>query len=221
MQALRAVVAGGTGLIGNALLDELSTRRIPTVAVARRTGEPRIGVLWTCTDLARLSSSAIPKGTTMAFCALGTTIGNVGGSQAEFRHVDHDLVLAFAHACKKAGVGAFVVVSAAGADPASRIFYNRVKGEVERDLQAVGFRSLTILRPGLLLGPRQEKRRLERAMRAVTIALRPVLPGILKGARDTEVARAMLAAGASAQPGVHVLRNKDIRALAQAAVDVS
>lgn len=213
---MRAVVAGGTGLVGAAVLDELAARRIPTLAIARRTGAPRIGVLWNCTDLARLPASAVPKGTTVAFCALGTTIGNVGGSQAEFRHVDHDLVLAFAHACRKAGVKTFVAVSAAGADPESRIFYNQVKGEVERDLAQVGFTSLTLLRPGLLLGPRQEKRRLEAALRIVTRALRPVLPGVLKGAKDTEMARAMVAAAERATPGVHVLGNKDIRRLALA-----
>lgn len=214
---MKAVVAGATGLVGSALLDELSARRITTMAIARRTGAPRIGVLWTCTDLANLPSTSIPKGTTVAFCALGTTIGNVGGNQAEFRHVDHDLVLAFAHACRKAGVKTFVAVSAAGADTGSRIFYNQVKGEVERDLAAVGFTSLTLLRPGLLLGPRQEKRRLEKAMRAVTRALRPILPGVLKGAKDTEMARAMVVAGAAAKPGVNVLTNKAIRRLAKTA----
>jgi uncharacterized protein YbjT (DUF2867 family) len=210
---MKAVVVGGTGLVGSALLDELSSQKVPTVAIARRTGEPRIGVLWNCTDLARLQASTIPKGTTAAFCALGTTIGNVGGSQAEFRHVDHDLVLAFAHACRKAGVKTFVAVSAAGADAGSRIFYNQVKGQMEDDLKAVGFASLTILRPGLLLGPRQEKRRLERVLRRVTLVLRPVLPGVLKGAKDVEVARTMVASAQEALPGVRVLANRDIRVL--------
>ncbi len=209
-----AIVAGGTGLVGSALLDELASRRVETLAVTRRVGEPRIGVLWKCTSLADLQARDVPEGTTAAFCALGTTIGNVGGSQEEFRRVDHELVLSYAKACRKAGVPVFVAVSAAGADPQSRIFYNRVKGETERDLEALGFPSLTLLRPGLLLGDRVEKRRLERAMVAVTRALRPVLPGVARGAEASDVARAMVAAANEGRAGVRVVGNREIARLA-------
>lgn len=211
------VVVGGTGLVGSALLDELSARRVPTVAISRRTGEPRIGILYQVTDMARLEPRSIPKGTTAAFCALGTTIRNAGGSQEEFRHVDHDLVLSFARAARKAGIPVFALVSAAGADPRSKVFYNRVKGETERDLKALGFPSLTILRPGLLLGDRVERRRLERLLILVTRALRPILPGVLRGARAADVAHTLIACADEAKPGVRIVGNAEIARLGRMA----
>ena len=212
-----AVVAGGTGLVGSALLDELSARRVPTTAISRRTGEPRIGLLWKCTDLGSLQPESIPDGTTAAFCCLGTTIKNVGGSQEEFRRVDHELVVAFAKACRKAGVPVFIAVSAAGADPGSRIFYNRVKGETEQALQALGFPSLTLLRPGLLLGDRKEKRTAERAMVHLTRALRPVLRGVLRGAEATDIARAMIAIANEGRAGTRIVGNAEIERLGRMA----
>lgn len=212
-----AVVAGGTGLVGSALLDELSARRVPTVAISRRTGEPRIGLLWKCTDLGSLQPEAIPDGTTAAFCALGTTIRNVGGSQAEFRRVDHELVIAYAKACRQAGVPVFVAVSAAGADPKSRIFYNRVKGETEQALIALGFPSLALVRPGLLLGRRAERRRLEKALVGFTRAVRPVLPGVLKGADVHDLARAMVAIANEGRAGVRIVGNAEVASLGRMA----
>ena len=210
---MHAVVAGGTGLVGSALLDELSRRQVPTTALSRRTGPPRQHVLWECTDLGGLGKEAFPPDTGAAFCALGTTIKNVGGSQVEFRRVDRDLVLAFARAAREAGVTTFVAVSAAGADPSSRVFYNRVKGEAEQGLRDLGFPSLALLRPGLLLGDRVERRPRERAFVAATRALRPILPGILGGAEATEVARAMVACAEEGRAGVRVVANREIREL--------
>lgn len=210
---MKAVVAGGTGLVGQALLAELAAAAVPTTAIARRAGTTRPGIDWRVADLANLQASAIPAGTTAAFCCLGTTIG-VAGSQEAFRAVDHGLVLSFARACRQAGVPSLAVVSAAGADPASRIFYNRVKGEMERDLAALGFESLTFVRPGLLLGDRQERRVLERGFVRLTRALRPVLPGVLKGSEAADVARAMVAASEEAQSGTRIVLNAEIGALA-------
>lgn len=212
----RAVVAGGTGLVGGALLAELSARQVPTTAIARRTGTPRMHVLWTCTDLGALEARDIPPGTSVAFCTLGTTIATAG-SQEAFRGVDYGLVLAFARACRKAGVPTFVLVTAAQADPGSRIFYNRVKGEVERDVQALGFPSLAILRPSLLLGRRQERRRLERVGMLAMRALRPLLPRRVRAVEATTVARAMVQAAKQAHPGVRIVGNAAIHDLGRMA----
>lgn len=92
-----------------------------------------------------------------AFCTLGTTIKKAG-SQAKFKEVDHDFVLGFAAWAKKLGASRFLVVSAMGADPQSKIFYNKVKGETEEDLKVIPFEYLGIFRPSLLLGHRSEFR---------------------------------------------------------------
>ncbi len=101
-------------------------------------------------------------------CALGTTWKKAGGNEAAFRAVDHDLVLATAHAAKAAGVPNMVLISAAGADARSKALYMRVKGETEAAVSKVGFKRLDILHPGLLRGERSGDLRL--AERAAIIA---------------------------------------------------
>lgn len=208
-KAGHAVVAGGTGLVGGRLLERLSGRGLPTVAFARRQGASLPGVTWRVTDLAALDAAQVPPGTSAAFCCLGTTI-KAAGSQEAFRAVDQGLVLAFARACRAAGVPTFVAVSAAGADASARIFYSRVKGEVERDLALLGFPSLTLLRPSLLLGERAERRPAERAAIGAARALSPLLPKAWRGVEASAVAQALVAAAEEAHPGVRIVGNAEI-----------
>jgi len=149
----------------------------------------------------------------VAFCALGTTIGKAGSQQA-FRAVDHDAVLEFAKAALAMGARRFATVSALGADPRSRIFYNRVKGETEADLRALGFASLIIAQPSLLLGDRVESRPTERAL---VVASR-FLGGVLKpfAARPIEaevVARAVLSIAHDSEPGTRTFPNAELQRL--------
>ena len=90
-------------------------------------------------------------------CALGTTIKKAGSREA-FRRVDFHYPLTIARALVEKGCRHFLLVSAMGADAHSRVFYNRVKGELETDLLGLGFDSVSIFRPSLLLGDRQEFR---------------------------------------------------------------
>ncbi|MET1113171.1 MAG: NAD(P)H-binding protein [Allosphingosinicella sp.] len=112
-----------------------------------------------------------------AVSALGTTMRSAG-SEAGFRAVDFDSVTAFASAARKAGARHMVTVSSVGADPGSRNFYLRVKGEMEQALVALGFERLDILRPGLLRGDRGGDRRLGER---IGIALSPVANLLLRG----------------------------------------
>lgn len=208
-----ALVAGGTGLVGRALLDELSDDAAYSriVAVGRRAPDhlpPR--VVGRAAVMEALASEELPTAD-VAFCCLGTTIKKAG-SQDAFRAVDHGLVLAFAQAAKRHGAQSFHVVSALGADPASRVFYNRVKGEMERDLRTVGFRTLVLYRPSLLLGEREERRAGERVGIAVAKALRPLIPAKYRGVEAATVARAM--ARNAKDPtlvGVHVVESDAIQ----------
>lgn len=206
---MQAIVAGGTGLVGDLLLAQLSSRGVATMALARREGPPRPHVTWRVADLAKLAATEIPPRTDAAFCCLGTTI-KVAGSQEAFRAVDQGMVLAFARACRAAGVPTFVAVGAAGADASSRIFYSRVKGEVERDLAALGFPSLAVLRPSLLLGERAQRRPMERAAIAAARVVSPLLPKAWRGIPASAVAGALLAAAQAARPGVRIVGNAEI-----------
>ena len=110
-------------------------------------------------------------------CALGTTWKKAGKDEAAFRAVDQDLIVRTAKAAKEAGIDNMVLISSAGADPASKTLYLKVKGETERLVSQVGFKRLDILRPGLLKGERQDDFRLvERLSVALTPLLEPLLP---------------------------------------------
>jgi uncharacterized protein YbjT (DUF2867 family) len=149
----QVLLAGATGLIGRELLQLLLTQ-IPTVrlhALVRRLPEPADErVHWQRVDFARLP--ALPAAEE-AFCCLGTTIKQAG-SQAAFRAVDLDAVLAFARAARAAGVTRFGVVSRPGRRPRAKRFYNRVKGEMEAAVGMLGFESVVFARPSLLAGDR-------------------------------------------------------------------
>jgi uncharacterized protein YbjT (DUF2867 family) len=152
----------------------------------------------------------------VAVSALGTTI-RAAGSQTAFRAVDHDAVLAFARAAQAAGVRHFIVITAVGADAASGVFYSRVKGEVERELAALGFDRLDIVQPGLILGPRAERRPVEALFQRLAPLLNPLLVGGLGkygGISGDAVARAVAVLCDRSEPGRFVHQNRGIAALA-------
>jgi len=150
------------------------------------------------------------------FCCLGTTIGQAG-SQAAFRRVDHDYPLELARRAKVAGVKQFVLVSALGANARSWLFYNRVKGETERDIAALGLTSAVFLRPSLLLGARSDKRRGEAVAAVAGRLLAPLLVGGLRKYRPIPadaVAAAMIEVALRALPS-QVMESDEIARLAQ------
>ncbi|OJH37774.1 oxidoreductase [Cystobacter ferrugineus] len=212
-----ALVAGASGLVGGWLLDTLlADPRYREVHSLGRRALPRQHpkLVQHTVDFARLGGEPLPAAQD-AFCCLGTTIKKAG-SQEAFRAVDHDAVLAFAQAARAAGVQRFLVVTALGANARSRIFYNRVKGQVEEALASLGFESLVILQPSLLLGERTERRAGERAAVAVSRALAPLLrPLASRPIEARTVARAMVALAREAQVGVRVVPSGDLQALGQ------
>ena len=109
-------------------------------------------------------------------CALGTTWKKAGKDEAGFRAVDQDLIVNTAKAAKRAGVDNMVLISAAGANPASKNLYLRVKGETEAMVTAQRFKRLDILRPGLLRGERVGDFRF---MEQVALALSPIIEPLL------------------------------------------
>jgi uncharacterized protein YbjT (DUF2867 family) len=154
-----------------------------------------------------------------AVSALGTTIRSAG-SEASFRAVDLDSVIAFAAAARRAGARHMVTVSSVGADPGSRNFYLRTKGAMEQALEALGFDRLDILRPGLLRGERGADRRLgERIGILVSPAVNLILKGRLDrfAAIDADlVAHAVAGALRQIEPGTYRHENREIRRLADA-----
>jgi uncharacterized protein YbjT (DUF2867 family) len=212
------VVAGGTGLVGTQLVQQLLSHDgvSRVVCVGRRAPALTHGKLESrvVADLARLKDDDLPKDATDAYCALGTTRAQAGSAQAA-RHVDVDLVLAFAKACRTAGVLRFSLVSAAGADARSMLSYNRCKGEAEAGVRALRFDVVHIARPSILAGDRQQHRRGERLGLAVVNALERVLGSDWRYAAiaDHVVARALIRAMDGDAPGVFVHESNALQRL--------
>ncbi|HEX2541882.1 MAG TPA: epimerase [Caldimonas sp.] len=140
----------------------------------------------------------------------------VAGSRAAFRAVDLELVVDIARAARARGAARLAVVSAMGADPASRVFYSRVKGEMEDAVAALGYASVVIARPSLLLGDRQALGQPARFGEALATRLaRPLgrlLPPGMRPIRAGDVARAIVGAVAvDPQPGLRVLTSAEMQ----------
>lgn len=213
--ARTAAVVGATGLVGGYLVERLlaDSRRTLVRVIGRRP------LALTHGRLEQLGADLLSDGDWTAmlavddvFCCLGTTIKKAG-SQAAFRAVDHGAVLRVAEAARARGAEQFLVVSSLGASPASRVFYNRVKGEMERDLAGLGFASCSVLRPSLLLGPRREPRLGERLAELVMRPLGPLL-GKYRPIHAAVVAEAMVRLAAGARPGFTVYESDRIAEVA-------
>jgi uncharacterized protein YbjT (DUF2867 family) len=144
----------------------------------------------------------------IAFCCLGTTIKQAG-SEAAFRAVDHDLVLAFAARARALGARHLLVISALGADAHSPVLYNRVKGELEAALQAQDWPQLTIVRPSLLLGARREFRLGERLL----APLARWIPGKYRGIKACTLAHALWRLALEEQDGTRIIESDQLRRL--------
>lgn len=176
----RIGLVGATGLIGRTLIQESSAGEVARmVGIARREitmpEGARMELFVAETEKwGEVLAAVRPKA---LICALGTTWRKAGKSKDAFREVDQDLVLETARVAKAAGVPNMVLISAAGADPASKNFYLQVKGETEALVSKVGFKRLDILRPGLLRGQRKDDFRFAERM-AITFSpvIEPLLP---------------------------------------------
>jgi uncharacterized protein YbjT (DUF2867 family) len=174
-----ALLAGASGLTGGHALEALlgAPEISRVLAVSRRPlGREHPHLANRIVQFERLEAQLKGASCDVALCCLGTTRRRAGSPQA-FRAVDVDCVLSFARAAQAAGARRFVVMSSVGANPESRNFYLRTKGEMEQQAAALGFESLDILQPSLLLGWRGETRPLELAATALMPLLNPFLRG--------------------------------------------
>jgi len=204
-----ALLVGATGLIGSFLLQRLlaaeSYARV-TVWARRDIGRTHPKLKVEIADFERLQERRVESED--VFCCLGTTIRQAG-SQAAFRRVDYDYPVALAMAAAGGGARRLLVVSALGANPDSRVFYNRVKGEMEVAVRAAGVPRTVFLRPSLLSGPRAQARLGEKIGLVVGNVLGPLL-GKYRPIHADSVAAAMLKAAAGDRPS-GVIESGEIR----------
>ncbi len=202
------LLAGASGLVGNSALDALL--EAPDIGRVFAISRRPLG-----REHPRLANRIVQqfdnlevqlKGMTcdVAVCCLGTTLRQAGSEDA-FRHVDVDHVLAFARASKAAQAQRFIVVSSAAADPKSKNFYLRTKGEMEEAVARIGFVSVDILQPGPLLALRKQMRLLELGALLIMPVVNPLLRGdreAFRGISAKTVAAAIVGATRSSKKGV-------------------
>lgn len=204
MDTRTAILLGATGLVGRSLLRLLLADprfTAVTVLTRRTTAVTHDKLREHLVDFDRPDTwNALAVGDVL-FSALGTTL-KVAGSQAAQYTVDHTYQLHVARAARQNGTDTYVLVSSAGASSRSRVFYSRMKGELERDTAALGFTHVHILRPGPLDGDRAEHRSGEAWMLRLLRPLSPILPAIARPIHADIVARAGIAAAFDPTPGV-------------------
>lgn len=196
----KAIIIGATGLVGQKLLKELHALYDQLIVLARRppasmSNTMHFYQLNTFSELAHLLDK-IDLGTdTDAFSCLGTTKKQAGSKDA-FRQVDYQYNVDFAKLCHQKKVQNFFLLSATGADPNSKVFYSKVKGETEIAIKNIGFQNLSIFRPALLLGKHAD-RPIENIMQNILSTLSPLIPESLPlhpiSARRVAISMAMIA----------------------------
>lgn len=203
---MRLILAGATGLVGRHVLARaLADPRVThVVAPTRRPLPAHPNLDAPLVDFDALPADAAWWRADAVICALGTTM-KTAGSRDAFRRVDHDYPLAIADLARRHGTPVYVLNSAMGADAQSRVFYNRVKGDLESALRTRGFASLTLVRPGLIGGDRDERRLGETLATHVLRTLHPLLPRKWRINPAERIADALLDAALDPPAGVHVV----------------
>ena len=197
MSGKTAIVIGATGMVGKQVLNLLLDLDVykQVIAVTRKPlpTHPKLKNL--VIDFDRLAEALKKVKADDAFCCLGTTIKQAGTKTA-FHKVDYTYNFEFAHTLKQNGCQHFLLISSLGAFPKSLVFYSRVKGLLEKDITALNFSRLSILRPSLLLGERTENRLGE----SLAVRLIPLISPFLRGGlraiqpiQGASVAKAMVA----------------------------
>lgn len=208
-----ALIVGATGLVGRECLKLLADRPefdCVTALARRPLPEDLQGstVRTVLVDFDRLDEQPDAFRSSHVFCAFGTTIKQAG-SQERFRQVDFSYPKRVAELARAAGARHFLLVSSVGASPSARAFYLRVKGDLEQAILALGFRSVTVVRPSLLLGDRKEFRLGEEIATRFSWAM----PRKYRAVHVQDVARALVAAAVEDQRGVRIIENPEIAAM--------
>jgi uncharacterized protein YbjT (DUF2867 family) len=216
----KAIISGATGLIGHELLHLLiETDYYDQVVVLSRrkldVKDPKIKLI--ITDLTNIEELQPELNGSDHYCCLGTTM-KVAGSKEKFSQVDYHFPMNLAKAAQAgSSFERFLIVTAMGANSNSMVFYNQVKGNVERDLKALGLNELQIFQPSFLTGDRKENRLGEKLALPIIKALKLLPFSVTKhlSIAASTVAAAMFAAAKSGDAGHHTYQPLYIEKLAE------
>ena len=208
---MKLMILGATGAVGREVLrqavelERFETIVAPTRRALESPGPARNPVISFDLPLPEADWWAVDS----VICCLGTTLKQAGSKQA-FYQVDHDLVLACGKRTREAGASCFALNSAVGANPDSRSFYLRTKGEVEAGLSRMGFERVVLVRPSLIDAEREDTRLAEHLGLMAGRLLSPVIPRRYRPVSATAIAATLLRE-VSGGPGVITLESEQIR----------
>lgn len=215
MKFEEVTIFGGTGLIGKHLLKILTDDpEINTINfVTRRTvkinnNKVKVQVIDFSNKQSILNSI---KNSSIVFSAIGTTQSRVKGDSQKYREVDFDITFNIANACKEKNVEHFSFVSSSGADFKSNNFYLKLKGEIENSIIKLKLKSLSILRPSLLLGKRDERRYGEKIAQVIMPFFSFLMPRNYKPISAFQVAKAMINISKNKKPGINIYHYGEIK----------
>lgn len=214
-----ALLVGASGLVGGHclqyLLDEPSYTKV--IVLSRKPlNIVHDKLVQHVVDFSELETLGEILAAEDVYCCLGTTIKKAG-SQEAFRKVDFDYPIKLAALTQHCGANQFLIVSSLGADPHSRIFYNRVKGDVEEAIRKMQFTAIHVFRPSLLLGERKEHRAGEKIGAVAMAVLKPAMIGPMRKYRAIQaqdIAKAMVRVAQANLNGFNIYESQRIQEIA-------
>jgi uncharacterized protein YbjT (DUF2867 family) len=217
MQTYSALLIGASGLVGshllNILLDHPQIHKV-TILVRKPIGNNHPKLEEKIIDFNDLVQFEKAMGTgDFIFSCIGTTMKKVNNDKKLYRQIDFDIPVNAARFGVKVGYSKFLIVSAHLANPKSRIFYSRLKGETDEIVSTFPFQAIHIFQPSFLIGARKEKRWLELSFGKLMERIASILPGNYKPVKAEIVAKSMLSAALNNQKGTQIYHYKEMNQL--------
>lgn len=189
-----AIILGATGLTGSHLLELLledSDYEQIKVFTRKKLKISHPKIEEHVIDLLKLSDYANEFKADVMFCCIGTTKTKTP-NKSLYQAIDYGIPVEAAKLCKQNDIHSFIVISALGANSNSKVFYNRLKGEMERDVLALKIEHTYLLQPSLIVGNRKEKRTGEDFFKQIMKVFGFLIPDRYKMIQAKTIAKAML-----------------------------
>ena len=211
---IEVAVFGATGLIGSILIKYLKqyskfkkinlVLRSPVDLKGENVKIHKIDLFKKSEILHSLNTSKV------VFVAIGTTLSKVKGNKEKYRRIEFGITKDIADSCKELGIDKLILVSSSGANLKSKSFYLNLKGSIEKYMTDLNLKSVSILRPSLLLGKRNEKRFVEKLAQIAIPKISFFMPSKYKAIKAETVAKAMLQLSITESKGVKIFHYKEI-----------
>lgn len=209
---MRAIVVGATGATGKELVRQLLADREFTfveVFVRRDMDIQHPKLLCHVIDFDDVDKWKHLINGDVAFCCLGSTLKDAG-SKEEMTKIDYCYPMQFAQNCKSNGVKSFVLLSSIGANSRSKVFYPKLKGNLENVVLNLHFDKTTLVRPSVLIRPNTDRLGEKLGIRLLHFFNKFNCLMKYKPVSVATVAHNMIKAGTLGEYGINIIENKEM-----------